>query len=158
LTSTKSTVLGVRLDHERRAWIESAAAAQGLTVRGLVERMIDEARAAEAAGEEPLFALRKVTVRATAPGGSEAEAQSPMPPMANGSAFEPPRTESVPAREHRAPGPPMPGESPCAELAHLMSLSGQMVCGVVRLTTACIRSASTRPLTPWRGLSVQPRS
>lgn len=49
MATSKSTVLGIRLDHERRAWIEAEAARRGLSVRGLVEEMIDGARDGEAA-------------------------------------------------------------------------------------------------------------
>jgi hypothetical protein len=47
MATTKSTVVGIRLDHERRAWVESEAARLGVSVRGLFEGMIDEARSGE---------------------------------------------------------------------------------------------------------------
>jgi hypothetical protein len=47
MATTKSTVVGIRLDHERRAWVEAEAARLGLSVRGLFEGMIDEARSGE---------------------------------------------------------------------------------------------------------------
>jgi hypothetical protein len=47
MATTKSTVVGIRLDHERRAWVEAEAARLGVSVRGLFEGMIDEARAGE---------------------------------------------------------------------------------------------------------------
>jgi hypothetical protein len=43
MTSSKTTVLGIRLDHERRGWIEAEAARQGLSIRAYFERMIDKA-------------------------------------------------------------------------------------------------------------------
>jgi hypothetical protein len=46
MTSSKTTVLGIRLDHERRAWIEAEAARQGVSIRAYFESMIDEARLA----------------------------------------------------------------------------------------------------------------
>jgi hypothetical protein len=49
MASSKSTVVGIRLDHERRAWIEAEAARLGISVRGLFEGMIDEARFGDAA-------------------------------------------------------------------------------------------------------------
>src|SRR5271163_3516323 len=49
MATSKSTVLGIRLDHERRTWIEAEAARRGLSVRGLVEEMIDGAREGETA-------------------------------------------------------------------------------------------------------------
>jgi hypothetical protein len=47
MATTKSTVVGIRLDHERRAWVEAEAARLGVSVRGLFEGMIDEARSEE---------------------------------------------------------------------------------------------------------------
>ena len=38
IATSKSTVLGVRLDHDRRAWLEAAAARHGVTVRTLCRR------------------------------------------------------------------------------------------------------------------------
>jgi hypothetical protein len=49
IASSKSTVLGLRLDHDRRAWIEDTAAQQGVSVRAVFEALIDRARAEEAA-------------------------------------------------------------------------------------------------------------
>src|SRR5271156_2610704 len=55
MATTKSTVVGIRLDHERRAWVEAEAARLGVSVRGLFEGMIDEARSDEVdtAAERP---------------------------------------------------------------------------------------------------------
>lgn len=50
IATSKSTVLGLRLDHDRRAWVEAAAAQAGLTVRGFFEGLIDRARI-ETSGE-----------------------------------------------------------------------------------------------------------
>lgn len=49
MATSKSTVVGIRLDHERRAWVEAEAARLGVSVRGLFEGMIDEARSGETA-------------------------------------------------------------------------------------------------------------
>jgi hypothetical protein len=49
MATTKSTVVGIRLDHERRAWVEAEAARLGVSVRGFFEGMIDEARSGEQA-------------------------------------------------------------------------------------------------------------
>jgi hypothetical protein len=56
MATSKSTVLGVRLDHERRAWIEAEAVRRGLSVRGLIEEMIDGARTAEMADADRAIA------------------------------------------------------------------------------------------------------
>ena len=47
MATTKSTVVGIRLDHDRRAWVEAEAARLGVSIRGLFEGMIDEARTGE---------------------------------------------------------------------------------------------------------------
>jgi hypothetical protein len=52
IATTKSTVLGLRLDHDRRAWVETTAAAQGVSVRAVFEALIDRARAAEEFDED----------------------------------------------------------------------------------------------------------
>jgi hypothetical protein len=44
MATSKSTVVGIRLDHDRRAWVEAEAARRGVSMRGLFEGMIDEAR------------------------------------------------------------------------------------------------------------------
>ena len=49
MATTKSTVVGIRLDHDRRAWAEAEAARLGVSMRGLFEGMIDEARSREKA-------------------------------------------------------------------------------------------------------------
>ncbi len=53
MATTKSTVLGIRLDHDRRAWIEAEAARRGVSVRGLFEGMIDQARTGQTVDEAP---------------------------------------------------------------------------------------------------------
>jgi hypothetical protein len=47
MVTSKSTVLGLRLDHDRRAWVEAEAARRGVSVRVLFEGLIDEAQADE---------------------------------------------------------------------------------------------------------------
>ncbi len=49
MATTKSTVMGIRLDHDRRAWVEAEAARLGVSVRGLFEAMIDAARIGDTA-------------------------------------------------------------------------------------------------------------
>src|SRR5580704_13753629 len=68
MATTKSTVVGIRLDHERRAWVESEAARLGVSVRGLFEGMIDEARSSEAEATQDIASL-----------GSAAPAQTTAP-------------------------------------------------------------------------------
>jgi hypothetical protein len=49
MATSKSTVVGIRLDHDRRAWAEAEAERRGVSMRGLFEGMIDEARTGERA-------------------------------------------------------------------------------------------------------------
>jgi len=49
MATSKSTVVGIRLDHDRRAWVEAEAERRGVSMRGLFEGMIDEARTGERA-------------------------------------------------------------------------------------------------------------
>ena len=65
MATSKSTVLGIRLDHDRRAWLEAAAAEEGVTVRALFERMIDQARA----GETPSDSVPDSPAASTVGGG-----------------------------------------------------------------------------------------
>jgi len=51
MATTKSTVVGIRLDHDRRAWVEAEAARRGVSVRVLFEGMIDGARTGERADD-----------------------------------------------------------------------------------------------------------
>jgi hypothetical protein len=69
MATTKSTVVGIRLDHERRAWIEAEAARLGVSVRGLFEGMIDEARFGESAEADRAIA----GLGSAAPGARESE-------------------------------------------------------------------------------------
>ena len=76
MATTKSTVVGIRLDHERRAWVEAEAARLGLSVRGLFEGMIDEARAAEAGPAARPADSPEDSVRAFRPSVDEVEVPS----------------------------------------------------------------------------------
>ncbi len=49
MATSKSTVLGLRLDHSRRSWVEAEAGRRGVSVRVLFEGMIDDARTGETA-------------------------------------------------------------------------------------------------------------
>jgi hypothetical protein len=70
MATSKSTVVGIRLDHDRRAWVEAEAQRRGVSMRGLFEGMIDEARTGE----------RAEATRAIAGLGSAAPAGQAVPP------------------------------------------------------------------------------
>lgn len=54
IATTKSSVLGLRLDNDRRAWVEATAVEQGVSVRAVFEALIDRARAEELAAVDTL--------------------------------------------------------------------------------------------------------
>ena len=70
MVTSKSTVLGLRLDHDRRAWVEAEAARRGVTVRVLFEGLIDGAQAGRSAGTD-----EGAAESATAPGVGDRSAE-----------------------------------------------------------------------------------
>ena len=88
MATSKSTVVGIRLDHDRRAWVEAEAARLGVSMRGLFEGMIDEAR-----GGGPAEASRAIAGL-----GSTAPAPAAVPPAeeaaASGSSSNSPSASS----------------------------------------------------------------
>lgn len=74
MVTSKSTVLGLRLDHDRRAWVEAEAARRGVTVRVLFEGLIDGAQAGRSAGTD-----EGAAESATAPGVGDRSAEGPPP-------------------------------------------------------------------------------
>ena len=119
MATSKSTVLGIRLDHDRRAWVEAAAAEEGVTVRGLFEQMIDRART----GETPSDTSADSPAAPTAAGvpidhaarDSPVRVLTPRPPEI-GERLEDSRLD----RRNRRPG----RQSPCADLARLAGIPG----------------------------------
>jgi len=122
MATSKSTVLGIRLDHDRRAWVEAAAAEEGVTVRALFEQMIDRAR--------------------TGPTPSDTSADSPAAPTAVGVPIdhaaeglagpgvntEAPGDWGAPrGQPPRSPEPSARQQSPCAELARLGGIPGEVI-------------------------------
>ena len=75
MATTKSTVLGIRLDHDRRAWVEGEAARRGVSVRALFEGMIDGARTGETADADR--AIAGLGSAAPGAGATEHEAEAP---------------------------------------------------------------------------------
>lgn len=57
IATTKSSVLGLRLDNDRRSWVEATAVEQGVSVRAVFEALIDRARAEELAAVDTLSGL-----------------------------------------------------------------------------------------------------
>ena len=125
MATTKSTVVGIRLDHERRAWVEAEAARLGVSVRGLFEGMIDEARSGEKAEAD----------RAIAGLGSAGPGQA-----AEQSATEMPATAGP---EQSAPSDPFgrvnaPPSAPWSGVGSVTALPGGLIREGLSLTTSLI--------------------
>ncbi len=132
MVTSKSTVLGLRLDHERRAWVESEAAEQGVTVRVLFERMIDRARADEAEPE-------------ATPGSGPAPASSPVPSGRPGDGVSGTGVNTAAAAATSplgdwasSSGLPPWGSSQPSDLARLVALPGEMIHAGVFVATTVI--------------------
>ena len=138
MATTKSTVLGIRLDHDRRAWVEGEAARRGLSVRGLFEGMIDGARIGE-----------------TAPAGEVIAGLGPAEPSAVGSQHpaeetaEPPHVDDTSTTESHGgvytPPPTPPGttsnSTSWANFGSVASVPGGLIRGAFSLTTGLIESS-----------------
>jgi len=126
MATTKSTVVGIRLDHERRAWVEAEAARLGVSVRGLFEGMIDEARLEES--EEADRAIAGLGSSAPGPSTSHA-AEEPTP-----------STPSTPSDTVNA-GSSLPGastSSPWAGVTSVTSVPGGLIREAFSLTASLI--------------------
>ena len=137
MASSKSTVVGIRLDHERRAWVEAEAARLGVSVRGLFEGMIDEARA----GESPAAAGALEGSDAATPGPvgeppvEEKAAGTELHDEENGATADSVNTgSSSPARE-REGRPTLPG------IGAVTGLPCAMIRGAWSITTRLIESS-----------------
>ncbi len=133
MATTKSTVVGIRLDHERRAWVEAEAARLGVSVRGLFEGMIDEARAweteldvarSEDSARDRVRELRPSVDDIAAPSHSGGTGPSEQQESAR------PRDAST--RRSTSPGPSVPGFGsvagiPCSILRGALSLTANMI-------------------------------
>jgi hypothetical protein len=137
MTSSKTTVLGIRLDHERRAWIEAEAARQGVSIRAYFESMIDEARLAshdpvvirESIGRGPVLEVDSET-------RGDAAAVATSGAWSTGGAGRMP--ESPLGVSSEAP----PGL--CDDLVSMVAISGRVLKGVLGLPGALVNVA-TRP-------------
>jgi len=129
MVTSKSTVLGIRLDHDRRAWVESEAAGQGVTVRVLFERMIDRARAGEAESE-------------ATPGTNPAESSvPPSPPPKGTGGVNTTTAQALPLRNEE----PRSGQAPSwpsqpSDLDRLVALPGEMIHAGVFVATTIIET------------------
>ena len=135
MATTKSTVVGIRLDHERRAWVEAEAARLGVSVRGLFEGMIDEARLEES--EEAARAIAGLGSAGPGPSTSQAAEESVVAP----SSQEPTAsTPSAPSDTVNA-GSSLPGastSSPWAGVTSVTSVPGGLIREAFSLTASLI--------------------
>jgi hypothetical protein len=120
MATTKSTVVGIRLDHERRAWVEAEAARLGVSVRGLFEGMIDEARSGEQAGAD----------RAIAGLGSAGPSQVAGQSAEELPAAESPEPSEPSGRVHALPSPSRSG------VGSVTALPGGLIREALSLTTS----------------------
>jgi hypothetical protein len=127
MATSKSTVLGIRLDHDRRAWVEAEAARRGVTVRVLFEGLIDEAQAGRSAGAEV-----GATESATGPAVGDRSAGE-FASAAGPGDF---------AAELRASWPPPPrGAAPLPDVGSLAALPGRLIRGAISLPVNIIKTS-----------------
>jgi len=122
MATSKSTVLGIRLDHDRRAWVEAAAAEEGVTVRVLFEQMIDQARTGETPSDAATDSAAAPPAAGAAIDCSAVELSSPgvnteSQGDALGSRGQSSRSSEPPARKH----------SPCSDLARVAAFPGEVI-------------------------------
>jgi hypothetical protein len=132
MATSKSTVLGIRLDHHRRAWIEAEAARRGVSVRGLIEEMIDGAQAGEMmdAARGTAAPPARVTTKVHAAEGSETTSTG---------------RPSASARQGgvntaTAPFGTAPGWSPRSGFGFMAAVPGGLVRGACSLTAGLIET------------------
>ncbi len=126
IATTKSTVLGLRLDHDRRAWVEATAAEQGVSVRAVFEALIDRARAVELGDPDPFGTRDEDSGASASPTGVGVEGASepaPKVPCAGfGFGAGPDAPTDLPGP--RGPVPPTAASMLCVRQA--VTLSGRV--------------------------------
>jgi hypothetical protein len=138
MATSKSTVVGIRLDHERRAWVEAEAARLGVSVRGLFEGMIDGARSGEAAEASRAGA----GLGSGVPGSVSDQPSEQTPPT--------PRGEAAPAAEElgsvdspfETPPTTAAGSSHWSPFGPVTALPGGLIRGAFTLTAGLIESSA----------------
>lgn len=126
MASTKSTVVGIRLDHDRRAWVETEAARLGVTVRGLFEGMIDEARSGEAGEASQAIAGLGSAVPGAVTARAAEETMAAASPEAS-------TTAERSGRVHAAAS-----SSPCPGVGSVTGVPGGLIREAFSLTTSLI--------------------
>lgn len=143
IVSSKTTVVGIRLDHDRRAWVQAEAAREGVSVRAWFERLIDEARAGE--GGTALAIGGTTTTEAGAEAG--AESTSKVGAEASGEGVPEPPAPAAGGEEARVRPSSHPLGEPSAigtadtRCADLTVLPARVVRGSLCLPVALVRQA-----------------
>jgi hypothetical protein len=133
MATSKSTVVGIRLDHERRAWVEGEAARLGVSVRGLFEGMIDEARSTEAQADQAIAGLGSAAPAATT--GPAADEVSAAPDQEAATSSEPADRVNA-ASSSSASGPT--GSSPWPGGGSVTSVPGGLIREAFSLTASLL--------------------
>ena len=134
MATSKSTVVGIRLDHDRRAWAEAEAARLGVSMRGLFEGMIDEARSGG-----PAAASRDIAGL-----GSAAPAAAEVPPPEETTAdsgAKQPTDVGQPGSVHAGPASsfrPPPASSPWSGVGVVTALPTGLIREAFSLTASLI--------------------
>ncbi len=134
MATTKSTVVGIRLDHDRRAWVEAEAARRGVSVRVLFEGMIDGARTGETTDD----AARAVTGLGSTPAPVVTENNGDQVADASG-VDEASAASSAEGVNTQAAS--RSGSSPVPDLGSLTRLPSATIRGAFSITTGLIRSS-----------------
>jgi hypothetical protein len=132
MATTKSTVVGIRLDHERRAWVEAEAARLGVSVRGLFEGMIDEARLGDAVGADRAIAGLGSAAPVAAAGQAVGETVTSL------GSGEPTASEPSDNAHARSSLPGATASSPWSGLPSVTSVPGGLIREALSLTASLI--------------------
>ena len=157
IATSKSTVLGLRLDHERRAWVEAAASQAGLSVRGFFETLIDRARL-EASGErsgespnpdapyDPDHLAGTAAAGSASFGGAVAHLDAAVDAPAQTPSDAPPAAAS-----DAGPVPPAPARPhPAPDVPRALLLPGQVLGAATSATATLIESGGRCLRDTWR--------
>ncbi len=134
MATTKSTVVGIRLDHDRRAWVEAEAARRGVSVRVLFEGMIDGARTGETADD----AARAIAGLGSTPAPAVTDSNGDRVGDASGVDEASAASSSEGVNTQSAS---RPGSAPFPDLGSLTGLPSGMIRGAFSITTGLIRSS-----------------
>jgi hypothetical protein len=132
MASSKSTVLGIRLDHDRRAWVESEAARLGVSMRAFFEEMIDGARTGDE--EDAARAIAGLGPALGATGGDR-----PVHGTAGTVGPEDPSTVAPAAGVNTLRTLPA-GSSPWPDLGPVTALPGGLIRIALSITTGLIQT------------------